>query len=101
MIKDTHRDALDGMRKALDRLGPCQHDVAVIVEVRTIAELKIAIKYGRNKIARILLDNMTPKLMIKCVALCNGLFPTKASGNINLKNIKIIVIFFVNYSSFC
>jgi nicotinate-nucleotide pyrophosphorylase (carboxylating) len=120
MIKDTHVDALGGMEQALmmlakntgDRRSPLPNTNTIvgatggrplpyniIVEVRNIEELKIVLQYGRNKITRVLLDNMSPELMRECVALCKNIFPTEASGNISLDNIKTIAETGVDFAS--
>lgn len=105
MIKDTHVDALGGMEQALKNLdsrvrgndGP--PNLQIIVEVRSREELNIVLKHGRNKVTRVLLDNMSPTLMTECVALCRDVFPTEASGNINLDNIKSIAHTGVDFAS--
>lgn len=86
MVKDTHIDTLGGMEQALNKI-PTKHDLPVIVEVRSITELQTVIELGKDKIDRVLLDNMSPDLMHECVKLCKGIFPTEASGNLNLQNI--------------
>lgn len=91
MIKDTHIDSLGGMEFALDALPiNIVEKYPVIVEVRTLDELAVVLEKGLYKITRILLDNMSPDLITKCVALCNGLVPTEASGNVGLDNIAAV-----------
>lgn len=104
MVKDTHVDALGGMEQAMTTLdsrvrGNDGPHCPIIIEVRTIKELETVIKHGKNTVTRVLLDNMSPELMLKCVALCKGIFPTEASGNINLDNIKIIAETGVDFAS--
>jgi nicotinate-nucleotide pyrophosphorylase (carboxylating) len=98
MIKDTHIDALGGMEKALEKINN-KNNYPIIAEVRTLEELKVVIKYASHKVTRVLLDNMSPELMKQCVALCHNIFPTEASGNISLDNIKIIAETGVNFAS--
>lgn len=100
MIKDTHVDLLGGMQAALARLPEKSHNnLPVIVEVRSLAELKIVLDYGRNKVTRILLDNMDSGLMAQCVVLCKDIFLLEASGNISLENIKLVAQSGVNFAS--
>lgn len=91
MIKDTHIDLLGGMAKALHQLP---NDVAskmpVIVEVRTVQELTIVLAQGTRKVTRVLLDNMPIDRMRECVAMCQGILPTEASGNVNMDNVVSI-----------
>ena len=42
------------------------------------------------KFDRILFDNMSPKILKKCVKLSKKLYETEASGGITLKNVKKI-----------
>lgn len=100
MVKDTHIDALGGMQNALEKIPDQTKDsFPVIVEVRTLAELDIVLKQGRNKVSRVLLDNMAPHLMIQCVNLCRGVFATEASGNIDLDTVRIVAETGVDFAS--
>ncbi len=88
MVKDTHIDLLGGVKKTLDVLMKnVTSPIPVIVEVRSQEELAIVIKQGLKIVTRVLLDNMTLPLMGKCVAMCQGIIPTEASGNISLDNV--------------
>lgn len=88
MIKDTHVDLIGGMAETLKRLPEkMKQQYPVIVEVRTMEELEIVLTEGQKKVSRVLLDNMFPSVMAECVKLCNGIFSTEASGNVNLENI--------------
>lgn len=100
MIKDTHIDFLGGIQKALHDLpASFAHKIPVIVEVRNEDELNIVLKSGLHKVTRVLLDNMTPALMSRCVTLCNGKIATEASGNISLDNIMAVAECGVNFAS--
>ncbi len=98
MIKDTHIDTLGGMAKALEKINN-KNNFPIIVEVRTLQELNVVLEQARHKVTRVLLDNMSPELMKECVALCKNIFPTEASGNISLENIKIIAETGVDFAS--
>lgn len=100
LVKDTHIDLLGGMAATLARLPKkSTHNYPVIVEVRTTHELTCLIGDGSDKVDRVLLDNMSPKLMAECVSMCQGIFPTEASGNISLDNIREIAASGVNFAS--
>ena len=100
MIKDTHVGLIGGMKKALDALpDKSNNPFPVIVEISSKDELNTAIKFGSNKINRVLLDNMSPELLQQCVDLCKDIFETEASGNINLQTIATIAKTGVDYAS--
>lgn len=91
MIKDTHIDWLGGMQIALDKLPVNKvRELPVIVEVRNKEELSVVLTSGLNKVTRVLLDNMSLPLLSECVALCKGIIPTEASGNIHLDNVQAV-----------
>ncbi len=98
LIKDTHIDLLGGVAATLNKLT-AKFSVPVIIEIRTLDELKIVLAQGREKINRVLLDNMTPQLMAECVTLCRGIFPTEASGNIDLTTIVDVAKSGVDFAS--
>jgi nicotinate-nucleotide pyrophosphorylase (carboxylating) len=76
-----------------------EHNLPVIVEVRNLAELQLVLKYGRDKITRVLLDNMQHEQLKQCVKQCQGIVAIEASGNINLQNIVAIANTGVDYAS--
>ena len=90
LMKDNHRrlwkggnpDELDqavlAARKAFPKL-------AVEVEVESVRECQSALK---AKPEWIMLDNMSPAEMKKCVKLCRGISKTEASGGITLDRAK-------------
>lgn len=100
MIKDTHVDLLGGMAKALAKLpDDVLQKCPVIVEVRTVEELKVVLEQGLHKVTRVLLDNMSPALMCECAVLCEGRIPTEASGNMSLDTITTAAECGVDYIS--
>lgn len=100
MVKDTHIDLLGGMQQAIARLPEKNsHGLAVIVEVRSPQELEIVLRDGRQKVTRVLLDNMSLAMLRDCVNLCHDTIETEASGNIRLSNIEEIAETGVNYAS--
>lgn len=90
MIKDNHRNiwsiehelALD---LAVNRARECYPDIPVEVEVESEEELRSALKGSPDWI---LLDNMPPEEMSRCVAICAGKSKLEASGGITLTNIE-------------
>lgn len=98
MIKDTHIDLLGGIKNTLEQL-PEKPLVSVIVEVRSIKELQKVLKYGADKVTRVLLDNMSLSEMRSAVNLCQNVIETEASGNISLENIVPIAETGVQYAS--
>jgi nicotinate-nucleotide pyrophosphorylase (carboxylating) len=100
MVKDTHIDLLGGMKHTMMSLPNLDtHSLPVIVEVRTREELESVLNFGRNKVHRVLLDNMSPDLIRDYVSLCRGIYETEASGNIHLSNIVEIAETGVDYAS--
>ncbi|MBU0455953.1 MAG: carboxylating nicotinate-nucleotide diphosphorylase [Pseudomonadota bacterium] len=100
MIKDTHIDLIGGLEKALERIpNKNQNDLPVIVEIRNLNELDVALRYGQEKIHRVLLDNMSINTMKQAVLRCENIFETEASGNITLENITAIAETGVQYAS--
>lgn len=90
MIKDTHIDALGNMITALNKLpNNILEQYPVIVEIRSLSELEIALSQS-HKISRVLLDNMSPELLLQSVAMCKKKLPTEASGNINLNTVVAV-----------
>ena len=86
MLKDNHVDAGGGITNAVkslkDKLG---HMVKIEVEVRNLEELEEAIS---AKVDVIMLDNMSPELMKKAVAITKGRAILEASGGITDATIK-------------
>lgn len=92
LMKDNHRrlwkggdpDRLDLAVEASRAKFP---DLAVEVEVESVRECKSALK---AKPEWIMLDNMTPAEMKKCVKLCKGISLTEASGGITMKKVRAV-----------
>ncbi len=103
MVKDTHIDMLGGIEHAIARLPYANRsnsrDLPVIIEVRSPQELAIVLEQKRQKITRVLLDNMPLTMLRECVVMCHGVVETEASGNIRLENIVAIAETGVNYAS--
>ncbi|MDA3798518.1 MAG: carboxylating nicotinate-nucleotide diphosphorylase [Kiritimatiellae bacterium] len=89
MIKDNHRklwneEYADQLDLAVLEARKKFPGIAIEVEVETFEELKSALK---AKPQWILLDNMSPEMMVECVAINNGVSLLEASGGITLKNV--------------
>lgn len=92
LIKDNHRvlwnrehagDLGDAVQAARNR----NRGLEVEIEVEDESELVSAL---RGQPEWILLDNMTPVTMRRCVKLCAGRSRLEASGGITLKNVRAI-----------
>jgi nicotinate-nucleotide pyrophosphorylase (carboxylating) len=101
MIKDNHIDFCGGMKQALDKtkdyLEQNQLDIPVIVEVRNAKEIDQVLHFSWVK--RILLDNMSPKVLKENIDRINGEFETEASGNITEDNLVSYAETGVDYAS--
>jgi len=86
LIKDNHMEAAGGIARAVElaRRGG-QPFLKIEVECATEDHVREALDAGAHII---MLDNMAPELMKKCVRLINGRAVAEASGNVTLKNIK-------------
>jgi len=85
LIKENHIAAAGGITRAVARVRAMDKEERLIeVEVRTLTELKEALKLN---IDRILLDNMSLKQMREAVRITNGRTELEASGNVSLDNV--------------
>jgi nicotinate-nucleotide pyrophosphorylase (carboxylating) len=84
MIKDNHIDFCGGVSQALQKtkiyLEQNKLDLPVIVEVRNALEIDQVMDF--SWVNRILLDNMSPDVLMKNIEKIDGYFETEASGNI-------------------
>jgi nicotinate-nucleotide pyrophosphorylase (carboxylating) len=92
LIKDNHIDAAGGVAAALRSAAEYQRrnglKLTVVVETRNLAEVEVACETGL--LDRILLDNMNLQTIRQAVDIVNGRYPTEASGNIGLHNVRQI-----------
>ncbi len=89
LIKDNHLNALDGdvkvaVRRARETARPGSK---VEIECDRIEQVEAAVEAGADII---LLDNMKPDLMRKCVELVNKRAILEASGGIRLDNVRAV-----------
>jgi nicotinate-nucleotide pyrophosphorylase (carboxylating) len=93
LIKENHIAAAGGLAKAVHAARTAQPEKAIEVEVRNLDETAYALGMG---VDRLLLDNMSPGMLRKAVALrdenddsADGV-SLEASGGVNLDNVKEI-----------
>ena len=88
LIKDNHIAAAGGVAASIralrGRLGPM---VKIEVEVDTLAQLEEALSAGAEAI---LLDNMSPEMMKRAVAITNRRATLEASGGVTLERVRAI-----------
>ena len=95
MIKDNHA-AVAGSVGAATRRARDAGVERIIVEVDRIDQIEEAIAGGAT---HLLLDNMSPPVLRKAVALVAGRVPTEASGGVRLDTIRAIAQTGVTYVS--
>ncbi|NUT32814.1 MAG: carboxylating nicotinate-nucleotide diphosphorylase [Hamadaea sp.] len=82
MIKDNHKLAAGSVTAAYERVRETFPEVAVQVEVTTLAEAVEATEAGADFL---LLDNMTPELLREIVAEVGGRVELEATGGLTLE----------------
>lgn len=93
LIKDNHRRFWGRRGQALhldDAVTEARRrfpGVPVEIEVETEEELVSALPARPEWV---LLDNMSPDLMVRCVAMCRGICRTEASGGITLETVRSV-----------
>ena len=89
MIKDNHidfnEDIQTTVKKTIHYLKKNNLDYNIIVEVRSIDELKKILQF--KEINRIVLDNFNIDHTNKAVDICRNIFKIESSGNIDFDNI--------------
>ena len=100
LVKNNHVDLAGGIREVLERAHRNrQGEQPIQVEVRSMAELEDALRYGAEAIQ---LDNMTPEqvcLAVRRVAQHTRRVPLEASGGITLENVRAYAEAGVDYIS--
>ena len=88
LIKDNHIAVAGGIGPALRAAkASVGHLVKVEIEVDTLAQLDEVLLEGADAV---LLDNMTPDLLIQAVAKIGGRMISEASGGVTLDTVKAI-----------
>jgi nicotinate-nucleotide pyrophosphorylase (carboxylating) len=86
LIKDNHIAAAGSIASAVKRARAAAPHVAKIeVEAKTLAEVKEAV---RARAEVILLDNMTPEVIRRAVALIGGAAVVEVSGGVRLETLR-------------
>jgi nicotinate-nucleotide pyrophosphorylase (carboxylating) len=96
LIKDNHIDFAGGIEEAVSRARVVHSGLQIEVEARSVEDVKIALGLG---VERILLDNMSIKLMSEAVKLVNRRATLEASGNVTLDTVRQIAETGVDYIS--
>lgn len=101
MLKDNHIDFSGGITNAIqktkDFLKEHQLDLKIIVEARSLEEIKEILNAGG--VYRILIDNFSVEDTKKAVTLIGNQCLTESSGGINESNISDYAKYGVNYIS--
>ena len=84
-IKDNHLNDEDNLIDKIKKIRRSKLKKKITVEVDTIKQLQEILD---QKIAIVVLDNMTEKEILRCLKMVDNRFLCEASGNINLKNLK-------------
>lgn len=87
LIKDNHIDFAGGLAEAVRRARASNHGLQIEVEARTVDDVKTALDLG---VERILLDNMSTKMMSEAVRITAGRAKLEASGNVSLETVRAI-----------
>lgn len=97
LLKDNHINAAGGVAEAIKMAKEYTSFVRKIeVEVENLEMMQEALDAGADII---MLDNMTPEMMKKAVAMAAGKAETECSGNITKENIKTVIETGVDYIS--
>lgn len=97
LLKDNHINAAGGVAEAIKMTKEYTSFVRKIeVEVENLEMMQEALDAGADII---MLDNMTPEMMKKAVAMAAGRAETECSGNITKENIKTVIETGVDYIS--
>lgn len=97
LLKDNHINVAGGVAEAIKMAKEYTSFVRKIeVEVENLEMMKEALDAGADII---MLDNMTPEMMKKAVAMAAGRAETECSGNITKENIKTVIETGVDYIS--
>ena len=94
LIKDNHIAAAGGVTAAFNRVREQNPKAEIEIEVDTLDQLAEVIALKPDCV---LLDNMSPELCAKAVALVAGAFKLEASGGITLANARAYAETGVNY----
>ena len=98
LIKDNHVAVAGGVRAVLERAkAVAGHLVKIEIEVDTLDQLRTVLDVGLAD--AVLLDNMSPEMMSKAVAMVAGRLVIEASGGITHETAKAVAESGVDYLS--
>jgi nicotinate-nucleotide pyrophosphorylase (carboxylating) len=98
LIKDNHIAVAGGVRAVLERAkATAGHLVKIEIEVDTLEQLKTVLDVGLADV--VLLDNMSPEMMKRAVAMVAGRLVIEASGGITHESAAAIAQSGVDYLS--
>jgi len=84
-IKDNHLKIRKNISETIKLINRKKIKKKITFEVDNISQLKAVLN---ENIDVVLLDNMKPKQVLRCIKLIDGKFQCEVSGGINLSNIK-------------
>jgi nicotinate-nucleotide pyrophosphorylase (carboxylating) len=96
LIKDNHIDFAGSLEAAVQQARAAHKNLEIEVEARTLEHVETAL---RLRVERILLDNMSIKMMEEAVRMANGQAKLEASGNVTLETVRKIAETGVDYIS--
>ena len=96
LIKENHAAAAGGVGEAVRRARAASPDLPLEVECRDLAEIDAALEAGAT---RLLLDNMSPKLLSEAVEHVAGRAELEASGGVTLANLREVATARVEFVS--
>jgi len=85
LIKDNHIEASGNIVKFVKKAIRNKKKRIITVEVDNLRQLK---KIMGLKFERVLLDNMSPKIVKNALKIIKNKYETEVSGNINISNVK-------------
>jgi nicotinate-nucleotide pyrophosphorylase (carboxylating) len=97
MIKDNHIVVAGDIELAVAAAREASGEkIRVIVEVEDLDQLAQVLKTTAD---RVLLDNMSPEMLARAVAIVDGVAETEASGGVSLETVRAIAETGVDYIS--
>ncbi len=84
-VKDNHLKIQKNISETIKRIKRKKIKKKITFEVDNISQLKSVLN---EDIDIVLLDNMKPRQILRCLKLIDGKFQSEVSGGINLSNIK-------------
>jgi nicotinate-nucleotide pyrophosphorylase (carboxylating) len=96
LVKDNHIACAGSLAEAVKRARASGTDLEIEVEAATLDDVKTAIELG---VQRILLDNMSLDMMKEAVKLTARRARLEASGNVTLRNVRMIAETGIDYIS--